>query len=82
MALDHKSPDPFKLLEDALSSIPSPVRAFILRMHRHTIDRGLTCVPKLSTFDYQFAYAYTKKSKKELSPKRFIKKVVDPIHLS
>ena len=72
--IGHKSPDPFTLLEDALNSIPTSVKAFVLKMHRHCIEKGLTCLPKLSTFDYQFAYAYTKKSKKELSPKAIYQK--------
>jgi len=64
--------------EDALKEFLHPLtlelQTFVLDLHQHFTDLGMTCESTLSTFEARFAYAYIKKAKKPLTSKEIYKK--------
>ena len=59
--------DPLDMLRDILYPLPEKVRAYALELHQRYIDRGMTCVTIVSSFEVHFAYSYLKNSKRVLS---------------
>jgi hypothetical protein len=61
-------------LRDFLQSLPSEVQNFVLDLHQHYLDIGMTCASMISTFETHFSYAYIKNSKKAQSARDIYQK--------
>ena len=60
--------DVLDVLIDFLHPLPEKLREFALRLHQRYTNMGMTCVMTILG-DVNFAYAYIKNSRRELSPR-------------
>ncbi len=74
--------DVLEHLKDFIYPLPKDVQKFVLELHQHYIDMGMTCVMYISIFDVHFAYAYIKNSKKELNTREIYQKRIWEFALS
>ena len=68
-------PDALEYLEDFLQPLPERLREFAVRLHRRYIGMGMTCAMH-ARGDVNFAYAYAKNGRTDLSPKDIYTKSV------
>ncbi len=60
-ALKKEDTETAAILQDFVTPLPPTVQEFVLNLHQHCLESGMTCNVELRMFNFHFVYSYKKK---------------------